>query len=253
MGDISTNLQVLDRTFKIIDVLAPVTALSVSEISSKTGLYKSTVYRFLDALIQHGYVEKTDTGLYKIGIKFVTVAGYYINKLELITSAQPYLWELATKLNLSVFMSIQDGADIIYIARADIFRMRQIYTDIGMRAPAISTAMGKCLLAQLSDKALEMTLSHKGIVKLTSHTITDMKELKKELHEIRLRGYAIDDQEFNENIRCIAAPVYDYCGDVVAAICASGTCSQLPAEYYEKYSEVVVEMADNISRKLGYN
>ena len=250
MGEIKTKLQVLDRAFNIIDILAPEISLSAAEISGRSGLNKSTTYRFLEALAQHGYVEKTHDGKYRLGLKIVTVAGYYINKLELITIAQPCLWDLAAKLNLSVFIAIQDGTDIIYIARADVYKLRQIYTDIGMRVPALQTAMGKCLLADLTAEMQNVLISK--TIEERKLGSTDIEYYKEMLRDVRRKGYALDDQEFMENLRCIGAPVYDYCGETVAAICASGTCTQISEDRYDEISKIVIRAANDISQKLGY-
>ena len=251
--DIVSNVQVLDRALKLIDILAPEKELGVSEISSRAGLNRSTVHRLLEALLLHGYVEKTENGLYRIGMKIIIIAGYYINKLELITVALPHLWDLAISLDLSVNMAILDGFDTVFVARADPYRNSSIYSEIGMHTPAYATAHGQCLLAQFTLEALDQIIKKYTFEKRTENTITDSEALKDKLRKVRKQGYAVDDQGFVENMRCVGAPVYNFCGEPIAAISVSGSCSQLPLSRCNILAINVIETAEKISHGMCYN
>ena len=119
-----------------------------------------------------------------------------------------------------------------------------------MRVPALQTAMGKCLLADLTAEMQNVLISK--TIEERKLGSTDIEYYKEMLRDVRRKGYALDDQEFMENLRCIGAPVYDYCGETVAAICASGTCTQISEDRYDEISKIVIRAANDISQKLGY-
>jgi len=251
---VETNVQVLDRAFAVLEIVSNerTSALSAAEIAEKAQLNRSTVYRLLESMAAHGYIEKNPQGRYRLGIKLVSLAGNYINSLELVTIAQPYLWDLAYQLNLSSYMAILSGAEVVYVARADSFRRNSVFTEIGWRAPAYATAHGLCLLSQFSAAALNTVLANVTFDKLAKNTVTNADDLKKMLREVRARGYAIDDESFENGMRCIGMPVYNYCGEVIAAISVSGSCEHLPNSEWCKVVDIVASAANTISNKMGY-
>jgi len=175
-----------------------------------------------------------------------------LNSLELQTEARPYLWDLTGKLNLTVHLGILDGTDVVYIEKLDVFNTVRIYSQIGFRVPAYCSSLGKCLLSKLSDKELNTLLAGYRFERYTENTLQDLAALKYHLREVRAQGWAIDNEEHQPGQRCIAAPIYDYRGEVIASISASGPVSLLPDERLPELVETVKKSAIQISQHLGY-
>ncbi|KAF5051778.1 IclR family transcriptional regulator [Sedimentibacter saalensis] len=253
MEDKNSNIQVIDRTLDIIELLSTQQkGIGVTEISKKTNLHKTTVHRILSSLYARNYVEKNKNGEYKLGLKLIEIVGCHINELELQTEARPYLLELSSKYNLTSHLGVLDGENVVYIEKLETYTHMRLYTQIGYRAPAYCSSLGKCLLSSLSETELEDIMADCTFVRYTENTICDLKELKKHLRNIRIQKWAMDNQEQIMGQRCIAAPIYDYRGEVIAAVSGSGNLEQLPDEKINDVADYIVNIAIEISRRLGY-
>ena len=187
---VNSNIQVLDRALYVLDILAAEgKPMNATDIATRTELNRSTVHRILEALSLHGYLDKNEHGLYKMGMKVVAMAGNYINSLELITISQPHLWDLTYSLDLSSYMAILSEKDVVYVAHADPYRRSSVYMEIGWRAPAYATAHGMCLLSQFSSDVFDAYFANFSFKKLAKNTITNVHELKQELRKVRTHGY----------------------------------------------------------------
>lgn len=248
------SVQVIDRALDILELLsAEKEGLGVTEIGNRLGLHKSTVHRILASMAERGYIEKNQiNGNYKIGFKLVELSSIYLSHVELKTEARPYLWELASRLNMTTHLAILDGIDAIYIEKVDIASSIRLYSQIGRRIPVYCSALGKSLLSGLTDKDLTIVLSKCVLKKYTANTIVDLDELIKQIKRVRLQGWSIDDEEHDEGIRCVASPIFDYRGKVIAALSISGTVAVLPREKDEEMGELISSTALKISRRLGY-
>jgi DNA-binding IclR family transcriptional regulator len=142
---------------------------------------------------------------------------------------------------------------VVYVEKIYILPNLRIYAQIGMRVPAFCSSLGKCLLAPLSGDKLERLYGQYGLEQYTPHSITNLQDLKQHLRQVRQQGWAMDNEEYILGHRCIAAPVYDYRGEVIAAVSASGSTSLITTERIEKVVRRVKKAADEISRKLMYS
>lgn len=250
---VETELSVLDRGLNLLELLATYQELSLPEIQDRLQMKRSTAYRYISSLAAHGYVEKEDSGKYMLGKKIIMLAGYYLNDVDLITAAQPVLRKYSRLLNLSMYMAILDRSEAITVVNEDINRAGQgNYTKVGDKFSAISTAMGRCLLAGLSGNEFESVVSNlrKGRSRVTQ---LSEEELRKQIiFEVRERGYVIDDGEFDPEIRCVAAPVYDYHGDIIASVCACGEKYELSLKRCRVIADQATKCAEEISRRNGY-
>ena len=246
-----SSVQVVNRVFMILEYLSQSgEPKGPTEIAAATGIHKSTVYRLLSTMCQGGYLEKTEAGAYHIGVKLVEIVSNHINSLELQTEARPYLNELNSQLGLVVHLGILDGADVVYVEKKDISRNLRIYAQIGMRVPAYCSSLGKCLLACLSGSEVDSIYAFRKLERYTPNTITSLAALKEHLREVRDRGWAMDSEEYIIGVRCIAAPVFDYCGEAIAAISASGPPSLLTDQRVEEVANSVKTTAAQVSRRL---
>lgn len=159
----------------------------------------------------------------------VLALGYaYLSSFSVAQIAQPHLEDLAEELHESCSVSVLDGDDLVYVARASANRIMTIALTVGTRLPPYPTSMGRVLLAHLPSAELDAHLSRTPLRKITDHTIDDPAALRAELAAVRSRGWAAVDQELEAGVRSIAAPIHDSTGTVVAAINASAHASRVP-------------------------
>ena len=245
--------QLIDRLLDIIELLSlEKDGLGVTEIGNRTGLHKSTVHRIVSALAERGYIEKVPgRGVYKIGLKLVEISSVYLNSIELKTEARPYLHELTSKLGHPSHLAILDGTDAVYIDKVEVVSNIRLYSQIGRRIPVYCSALGKCLLSGLPECDVREIVSRCSFEKYTEKTL-DSETLLQQVRRVASAGWAVDDEEHDKGIRCIAAPVYDYRGKVIAAVSIAGPAAAVAPQNDGETAEIVKETALNISKRLGY-
>jgi DNA-binding IclR family transcriptional regulator len=249
----SNQIQLIDRVFDILEYLSQSPdSKGPTQIAQAVGLSKSTVYRLLSSLQQRGYIEKSESGMYHIGVKLVEVASNHINNLELQTEARPYLIEMQAELGLIVHLGILDGAEIVYVEKMDISPNLRGYTQIGLRVPAQCSSLGKCILAQMSGDQLDYIMSSCKFEQYTVNTITNLPDLKAHLREVRQQGWAMDNEEYILGHRCVGAPIYDYRGEIIAAVSASGPTTLFTDDIIPQATKRIQTAAADISRRLCY-
>ena len=248
------NVQSVDRVLDIVESLSTRQGgLSLTELAKSIDLPKSTTHRLLSTLLRRGYVAKRDDGGYQIGLKLIESVSYYINSLELQTEARQFLARLTVDLGLTAHLGVLEGDQVIYIERIDVLSGVKLYSQIGLRMHAYCSSLGKSLLAGLSGEELTQVMARCAFERFTPNTITSLAALRKELKKVRALGYALDNLEYSLNNRCVGAPIYDYRGEPVAAISASGAPAVLPEERIPEVAKAVVSKAMAISRNLGYS
>lgn len=247
------RIRVLGRAFDILEKLSEVNSpMSLSEISESTGLSKSTAHRILSAMLDRSFVAKTESGSYTIGFKIIEMASTRINNLELLTEAKPFLSKITRELDLTAHLGILDGPDVVYLEKLDKHPNSQMYTQIGHRSPGFCSSIGKCLMAGMSREELEDVLDTCDFKKYTKKTITDRRKFVNHLRQVRIQGWAMDDEEYEDGHRCIGATVFDYRGLPVAAISASGSTNILTDDKLDETKEKVTLWAAQLSRQIGY-
>ena len=247
------GVQSIERAFDIIEAVATSKNFAVlTEIAEKTGLHKSTAYRIISTLLKRGYLKKNEDGTYKIGLKLIEAASYYIDSLQLQTEVRPYIAQITAKFGLTSHLGVLEGDKVVYIEKMDIFSNIKLYSQIGLRMPAYCSSLGKCLLANFSNTQLRSIMGQTEFTRFTHNTITTIEALQKEIDTVRQQGWAIDNEEFEIGHRCIGAPVYDYRGDIIAAISASGSTTILTNERIPEIVEYLKQTAAEISQNMGY-
>ena len=247
------SIRVLDRCFDILELLAQSQRpMTLTEITKKSEISKTTTYRLLQALHSRHYVDKDKNNAYSIGVKLFEVVSTHINGLELQTEAKPFLSTLKEELELSIHLGILQGPEVVYIEKLEMYPTTKVYSKVGQRSPAYCSSMGKCLLSCLSGEELEDVLGELTFKCYTHNTIQSAWELKQHLRMVRRQGWAMDNEEFLAGNRCIGAPVFDYKGDAIASISASGTLAMITDERIPEIAEKVKQAASAISRRMGY-
>jgi DNA-binding IclR family transcriptional regulator len=251
-------VQTIERVSTILETLGQTPqGLSIRDLSVKVSLPKGTTHRLLSSLSYFGYVRQdSKTRNYLLGFRLVELGNLLLSQLDLRKEAEPLLRGLAERTNETVHMVILDQNEIVYIDKVETDQNQsglRMASKIGLRNPAHSCAVGKILLADLSGEALENLIKGKGLFKRTENTITDPIQLKEHLKLVQKQGYAVDDEENEKGIRCVAAPLYNEIGKVVAAISISGPAFQVTRKVIqESLRKEVMETAFKISQRLGF-
>ncbi|MBI9101829.1 MAG: IclR family transcriptional regulator [Spirochaetales bacterium] len=246
-------VQSIDRTFDILELLAKnQSGMNLTEIGEVLDLHKSTVHRLLSSLKDRGYVEQGSTaGLYRLGLRFVHLTSSYLNGIELKTESESYLHALSNLLNQTVFLSVLQDNEVVYIDKYEQATGLRRYSIIGRRAPLYCTSLGKSLLLDKSDEVIRGLLKDVEFKKRTSRTIGNVDELIDDIRASRLHGWTKDDQENERGVQCMAAPIYDYRGMIIAAISTAWNM-EFNLREYDKIAPRVVETALKISERLGF-
>jgi IclR family pca regulon transcriptional regulator len=244
-------VQSLARGLSVIrafDVEHP--TMTLSDIARRTGLSRATGRRLLLTLAELGYV-RTDGRMFSLTARVLELGFSYLSSLSLPEIAQPHLEHLAAGIRESTSASVLDGPDIVYVARVPTRRIMTVRINIGTRFPAFATSMGRVLLASLDRESLDSHLNNIDFSGHTSRTISTRGALVAELDRVREQGWAIVDQELEDGLRSIAAPIWH--GDtVVAAINVSTTTSSHSVESIrENLLPPLMLAAERISLDLG--
>lgn len=228
--------------------------LGVTELAHKLSLHKNNVFRLLATLEVRGYIEQdTKTGNYRLGVKTFEIANVFLHHLGLRRQARPILEELVNRCNETAYLAVLDGSDVIYVLMEETSQTVRIVPRLGRRLPVHCTAAGKALLAFESADRLQLICKEKQLRKQTDNTITDPQGLREHLREVARMGYAVDNEELEPGVRCIAAPVKDYSHKVIASVGLSGPTSRFSLERIEKeLAPLVKEAGEKISQRLGY-
>jgi DNA-binding IclR family transcriptional regulator len=250
----NSRIQSVARALTIVDILAEARGeLALNEIAARLSLPKSTVHGLVSTLKDFGYIEQsTFTGKYRLGVRFFEVGHIVAQGWEVRTVAAPYINKLVEELAETVHLVVLDKLEVLYIDKRESGRSLRIASQVGMRLPAHCTGVGKVLMAHLSPEERRKLINEKGLPRFTVNTLTDVDVLEDELSKIRMQGFAIDNEEIMDSLRCVAAPIKDQTGKVIYAISLSGPVSRMKGERLEKAIKRVRETAEEISACLGY-
>jgi IclR family transcriptional regulator, pca regulon regulatory protein len=244
-------VQSLDRGLVVIRALNLPSPQSVSDVARTTNLSRATARRFLLTLQHLGYVREAD-GRFSLTPKVLDLGYAYLSSLTLADIAQPHLESLVEDVHESSSVSILDFPDIVYVARVPTHRIMTVAISVGTRFPAFATSMGRVLLAGLDDDALASAARHIEFSSLTAKTITTRKVLEQELLRIRRQGWALVDQELEQGLRSIAAPIRDADGTVAAALNLSVSASTMSARDMKRdLLPALLETASSIERDIA--
>lgn len=226
--------------------------IGISDMAKRLGVAKSTVHRLAVTLVAEGLLEQNpDTGKYRLGIALFRLGSLVRRRMDVFNEAKPLLRELREKVNETVHLAVLDGSDIMYVYNHESGQAIRMRSDIGVRKPAYCTAEGQAILAFENNEVVDRIIGN-GLAQRTPQTITDPAQLKKVLQDIRLRGCAVEDEESEVGMRCIAAPLRDDSGEVVAAIGVGGPVSRLSKKTVASFIPYVIETAGAISARLGH-
>lgn len=212
------HVQSLERGLAVIRAFhARAPELTLSDVARATGLTRAAARRFLLTLVDLGYV-RTDGKFFSLTARVLELGYAFLSSMTLPEVAQPHLERLSAEAGESSSVSVLEGTDIVYVARVAVSRIMTVSINVGTRFPAHATSMGHVLLAGLDAETLETYLSRAELDRLTPHTLTTPTALRAELVKVGEQGWALVDQELEEGLRSVAAPIRDRNGVVVAAV-----------------------------------
>lgn len=226
--------------------------MGISALAARLGLAKSTVHRLATTLVEYDMLEQNrESGKYRLGLAFFELGTLVRRKMDVTTEAQGEIHALADASGETVQLAILDHLTILYIRIRESRQAIRLSSGLGSRAPAHCTGVGKALLAYQPPEVVQQVVEA-GLKRCTEHTITDAEKLRAELATVRSRGYAIDDEEIEIGLRCVAAPIRDHSGQVVAAISVAAPVQRMSKKQVQATIPSVVAAAENISRRLGF-
>jgi DNA-binding IclR family transcriptional regulator len=250
----SPQIRSVAKALTIINILAEnQRAMSLAEIAAKIALPKTTIHGLLSTLRDYGYVEQSDfDGNYRLGIILFEIGSKVADNWDVRKVATPYIQKLVDGTGETVHLVRLDKGEVLYIDKHESTQSLRIVSEIGSRLPAHCTGVGKALLAFISPAEVKRIIAIKGLKRYTKNTITDPEKLEVELERVRRQGYAEDNEEIMESLRCVAAPIWDHNGKACAAISISGPSARMDHERMQLLREHIVQTAMDISANLGY-
>lgn len=247
-------IQSVDRALKIIDLFDEFTPeLKIIEISEKMNLHKSTVHSLLKTLEKHQYIDQNpENGKYRLGLKLIERGNCVINTIDIRQVSRNFLVDLSKKTGQTVHLGVLNGKEGVYIDKIEGETAIIRFSKIGKGIPLHTTAIGKVLLAFQDPKETYKLLDDYNFTEQTEHSITDRDRLLAELEVVHQQGYAVDNQENELGVRCIAAPLLNYENKVLGGISVSTLISQIDDEKLAKFIKLLKQTSLEISKKLGY-
>ncbi len=255
MEKLTKTNQSVEKTLQIIETMASAREpLRLAEIAQQVQMPASTTLRMINTLVQQGYAYQEPITLrYGLTLRFTQIGSQVSAQLSIRDIAHPILVKLSKVFKESACLAIEEDMEVIYVDVVDgPDGLLKITQRIGKRAPMHSTGVGKLMLTQYSPEKLARLMERKGLARLTPNTVSTMDDLHKEMDLIRQRGYALDDEECELGARCLAAPVRNFEGKIVAAISLSGPISRMNLKRITEVAPSLMEAADEIAGVLAY-
>lgn len=247
-------IQSLDRALRILDLFDEQDSeLKITEISRKMDLHKSTVHSLLKTLQEHRYIDQNaETGKYRLGMKLLERGQLLLQHLDIRSVARAELLELASATGQTAHLVIQEGREGVYIDKVEGPRAVIRYSRIGRRIPLHCSSVGKVLAAFMNPAEREQLLQEYPFMVHTPRTITDREVFLNELEKVRANGYSIDNQENEPGVRCVAVPIRNHTGQVIAAVSISTLISNVDDQELESFIPVLKRSGERISSRLGF-
>jgi len=248
------GVQSIGRAFAIMEEIARNRdGIGLAELSKRVGLHNSTTFHLVRTMVALGYVRQLkDSKRYRIGRPLFALAANALDEIEMMSLATPVLEALSRETGESAHFSVRMNDTVVVLARTSGPGAFQMADRVGVVRPAYCTALGKIMLAALSDEQVDDYLERTELTAMTPNTITTPERMRREVTEVRRAGLAIDDGEFDPEARCVAVPVRDFTGQVIGALGISGPVWRLSIETLKKRAALVRAAADKLSAEFGY-
>ena len=247
------GVQSLGRAFSILEEVARHReGIGLAELSKRVGLHNSTTFHLAKTLVTLGYMrQERDSKRYRVGRPLFALAASALDEIEMVNLATPILEDLSRETGESGHFAVRMGDSVVVIARTSGSGAFQLTDRVGVVRPAHCTALGKIILASLRPDQLKRFLERVDLKPSTGKSITEPAVLLREITEIRRSAIAIDDGEYNAEVRCIAVPVYNFTGDVIGALGISGPIWRMSDQVLKSRAKLVQTAAARLSAEFG--
>ncbi|EOI2494097.1 MULTISPECIES: DNA-binding transcriptional repressor XynR [Enterobacter] len=247
-------IQSVERAMQILDLFnEQATELKITDISKLMGLSKSTLHSLLKTLQLHGYIDQNpENGKYRLGMKLVERGHFVVGSIDIRQKAKGWLTELSRRTGQTTHLGILDGREGVYIEKIEGKLAAIAYSRIGRRLPVHATAIGKVLIAWLDEAELNALLEGYQYTTFTPSTLATREALLDALKKTREHGYALDSEENEQGVRCVAVPVWNHESRVIAALSLSTLTSRVDDAELANFREQLQQAGLQLSRALGY-
>lgn len=243
----------IQRALEIVDSFRLGQSKGVSEISREMGIPKSTAHEILATLVEAGVLARDDvTGLFQLGTKLIELGNRARSNYPLNRAAEPFIKALRDEFDETVFLTLLERDQVFYLDCYESTRRLRIFSTLGDRAPLYCTSLGKAILAAMPPDELDRYLSSVKLEPFTVNTITDPVLLREDIERTARRGYAVDDMEHEEGVRCLGAAIRNEAGRPIGAVSVSGAAGRISGERVAEIAVRVVAAAEGTSRAMGY-
>lgn len=241
-------IQVADRLFLVLETLAETGPVVLADLCRNLDLNKSTVHRLLCSLIYMGYVKQdTETGKYSLSFKLLNLSNKLLNHMDILDTVRPYLKKLSEETGETVHFVQLDGMDAVYIYKEESYQNSiRMVSKVGNRIPLYCSGVGKAMAADMEESQIQDIWAGSNIQKLTPHTIVKYAQFSEKIKWVREKGYALDDEENELGVRCIAVSIPDYKGRPKYAFSISAPVARMSDERIQKLSEIVLRTKKEI-------
>lgn len=248
------KVQVLDRAINILEFVARQSGgeAGLPELAAAMKLHKTTTHRIAHVLESRGLLRRgPDSNRYRLGLHLYDLGCQALDNVNIRDEARPIMTRVAFEVGETTHLAVLDRAEVLYIERIEAQRSLTMGSKLGARNPVYCTALGKAILAFSPDAEVDQALAGCRMQARTKNTITSVLSLKRDLERIRDRGYSIDDEEIEDGIRCISAPVLNPADRAVAAISISGPSSRVTPDRFQIIGKTVMKAAEELSVHIG--
>jgi DNA-binding IclR family transcriptional regulator len=248
----TSNLKVpaLGRGVALLEAVASEPGVGFTELQLRLGLPKSSTHHLISTMCALGLIKRRSSGGYGLGLKLLELAGIASENNDLQRDAMPLLRGFAQRVQLTCHLGVFEQGEAVYLARIEGARDIVVRSHVGQRFPVQCSALGKCLIAWMAPETLDGVIAGIAFEKRMPKTVMSATELRRQLEEVRHRGWALDDEEQAPNCRCVAAPILDRDGNVIAAISAVGTMEQVDDKRLDGLAAQVIGAACAISETV---
>ncbi len=243
-------IQVADRLFLVMEILAETGPVTLAELCSHLDLNKSTVHRLLSSLIYMEYVKQdSETGKYALSFKLLNLSNKLLSHIDILDTVRPCLRKLSAEIGETVHFVQLDGLDAVYICKEESQQNSiRMVSKVGSRIPLYCSGVGKAMMADMDSTRIQTIWYDSDIKKLTPHTIIDYTQFLEKIKEVSTKGYALDDEENELGVRCIAVSIPDYKGRTKYAFSVSAPIGRMSDERIQELAKIVLEVKEEICR-----
>lgn len=246
----ASSIQVIDRVTALLEAITThPEPSSLKYLSAETRLHPSTAFRILNALAQHGLVERTSAGRYALGVKLLHFGSHVHGKVDLLREAKPIMEWLRSQVGETVNLTVREADEVVYVERAISNRMMRVEQVIGSRAPLHVTAVGKLFLSEGGEKACREYARRTGLPRYTPNTFAQVTKLWAQIEGVHKQGYALDNEEAEQGVACVGVPVRDNQGIMVAGLSISAPRDRRQ----QSWVPLIKKAGADLSARLGYS